>query len=102
MDLPDVGGLGVAVLGKHTHPQIAPILLGPTTRERACRVLEQQLGAVWTAVLESHGFSPAEGWRVTLEGLGLLLEPGMGHGPPDPPSVAPGPVPNGRTPDADQ
>ena len=55
----------------------SPLLLGPTTRERACRVLEQQLGAVWAAVLESHGFDPASGWRVTIEGLGLApAEPG--------------------------
>ena len=53
----------------------SPLLLGPTTRERACRVLEQQLGAVWAAVLESHGFDPASGWRVTIEGLGLAPAP---------------------------
>jgi hypothetical protein len=70
------------VLGSVSTP--APILLGPTTRERACRVLEQQLGAVWAAVLESHGFDPGDGWRLTLEGLGLVPEPGMGHGPPEP------------------
>jgi hypothetical protein len=83
----------VAVLGQHTHPQVAPILLGPTTRERACRVLEQQLGAVWAAVLESHGLDPAAGWRVTLEGLGLE---------PVPAEPATNSALNGRAPDADQ
>jgi hypothetical protein len=53
----------------------APILLGPTTRERACRVLEQQLGAVWAAVLESHGFDPAVGFRLTIKELGLAPGP---------------------------
>ena len=72
-------------------PAPAPILLGPATRERACRVLEQQLGAVWAAVLESHGFDPAAGWRVTLEGL--ALEPGP------PPTLESGELPlDGRTP----
>jgi hypothetical protein len=63
--------------------------LGPSTKERACRVLEQQLGAVWAAVLESHGLDPARGFRVRLEGL----------------SVAPGPPespPNGSVPDAER
>jgi len=77
----------MAVLGQHTHPTVAPILLGPTTRERACRVLEQQLGAVWAAVLESHGLDPAAGFRLTIEGLGLA------PGPPEPAT-------NGRSPDA--
>jgi len=85
----------MAVLGQHTHPQVAPILLGPTTRERACRVLEQQLGAVWAAVLETRGFNPADGWRVTLEGLAVVPEPGARLGAPDA-------TPNGRAPDADQ
>jgi hypothetical protein len=67
----------------------APILLGPVTRERACRVLEHQLGAVWAAVLESHGFDAAQGFRLTIEGLGLA------PGPPEPAT-------NGRTSDADQ
>ena len=92
-----LGGLSVAVLGQHTHPALAPILLGPLTRERACRVLEQQLGAVWAAVLESHGFDPADGWRVSLEGLTVVPEPGLGHGPPEPPQNG---APNGRVPDA--
>jgi len=47
--------------------------VGRQTEERACRVLEQQLGAVWAAVLESHGYDPEAGYRVTL--AGLLVEP---------------------------
>src|SRR5215471_11196932 len=47
--------------------------IGRQTEERACRVLEQQLGAVWAAVLESHGYDPDAGYRVTL--AGLLVEP---------------------------
>jgi hypothetical protein len=47
------------------------IRLGGATRETACRVLEQQLGAVWAAVLESHGYDPAAGFRVVLSGLAL-------------------------------
>jgi hypothetical protein len=69
----------VAVLGQHTHPAVAPIPLGPTTRERACRVLEQQLGAVWVAVLESHGFDLQDGWRITLEGLAVEAGPRAVH-----------------------
>jgi hypothetical protein len=72
-----------------------PIRVGSLTAERACRVLEQQLGAVWAAVLESHGFDPRDGWRVTLEGLAVEREPGMGHGPPEPTS-------NGRNTDAER
>lgn len=49
---------------------MAPIPLGPVTRERAARVLEQQLGAVWAAVLESHGRVPAD-WRVVVGDLAL-------------------------------
>ncbi len=64
-----------------------PIRLGSTTAERACRVLEQQLGAVWAAVLESHGLDPAEGFHVRLEGLSLA------PGPPEYPQ-------NGRPADA--
>jgi hypothetical protein len=66
-----------------------PLRVGSLTAERACRVLEQQLGAVWAAVLESHGLDPAQGFRVTLEGL--AVEPG----PAEPP-------PNGRSPDAER
>jgi hypothetical protein len=40
--------------------------VGPATRERAARVLEQQLGAVWAAVLESHALEPAAGYRVVV------------------------------------
>jgi len=47
--------------------------VGRQTEERACRVLEQQLGAVWAAVLESHGYDPEAGFRVTL--AGLMVEP---------------------------
>jgi hypothetical protein len=47
------------------------IPVGEQTRARACLVLEQQLGAVWTAVLESHGLDPGAGCRVVLEGLAL-------------------------------
>jgi len=47
--------------------------VGRQTEERACRVLEQQLGAVWAAVLESHGYDPDAGYRLTL--AGLLVEP---------------------------
>lgn len=61
----------------HTHATATePIALGPVTRERAARVLEQALATVWAAVLESHGHDPAAsppqaGWEVHLEGLSL-------------------------------
>jgi hypothetical protein len=83
----------VGVVGQHAHPAVSPLVLGPLTRERACRVLEQQLGAVWAAVLESHGLDPGDAWRVSLEGLAVVPEPGMGHGPPESTS-------NGRPADA--
>jgi len=63
--------------------------IGPTTRERAARVLEQHLGAVWAAVLESHGYDPAQGWRLHLPGLDLV-----------PGEAAAAPESNGRPPDA--
>ncbi len=83
MDPEVLGGLDVA-----ERATTLPIRLGSTTAERACRVLEQQLGAVWAAVLESHGLDPADGWRVSLEGLAVV------PGTPEPPV-------NGRTPDAE-
>jgi hypothetical protein len=64
----------------------APIALGPVTRERAARVLEQALATVWAAVLESHGHDPASGWEVYVDGLSLR------------PVAAPAPAANGRPP----
>jgi hypothetical protein len=56
-------------------PEPPPLPLGPATRARACRVLEQHLGAVWAAVLESHGMDPAAGYRLTLEVLAIVPGP---------------------------
>jgi hypothetical protein len=72
---------------------VSPIRLGPLTEERACRVLEQQLGAVWAAVLESHGLAPGGGFHVRLEGLSVA------PGPPEAPEDG---APNGRAPDAER
>jgi hypothetical protein len=84
-----------ALLGRLMAPTTTarpvPIRVGSLTAERACRVLEQQLGAVWAAVLESHGLDPVQGFRVTLEGLTLV--------PADDPGVVPAarePSPDGR------
>ena len=79
----------MGVTAPHAHaPPIPPIALGPVTRERAARVLEQALATVWAAVLESHGHDPAAGWEVHLEGLCLR--------PVAPPP--PAPAANGRPP----
>ena len=57
--------------------------IGRQTEERACRVLEQQLGAVWAAVLESHGYDPAQGYRVVVAGLAVEpAPPNAGEAPP--------------------
>ena len=57
--------------------------VGRQTEERACRVLEQQLGAVWAAVLESHGYDPAQGYRVLVAGLAVEpAPPNAGEPPP--------------------
>ena len=45
--------------------------VGPHTTRLAAKTLEQNLGAVWQAIIESHGHDPAEGWEVRLEGLRL-------------------------------
>ena len=49
-----------------------PIAIGPATRERAARVLEQQLGAVWAGILESHGYDAEAGWRLVVGELSLM------------------------------
>ena len=48
------------------------IAVGPQTRERAARVLEQQLGAVWAGILESHGYDAEAGWRLIVDELTLV------------------------------
>ena len=45
--------------------------VGPHTTRLAAKTLEQSLGAVWQAIIESHGHDPAEGWEVRIEGLRL-------------------------------
>jgi len=71
--------------------------VGRQTEERACRVLEQQLGAVWAAVLESHGYDPAQGYRVAVAGLAVEpAPPNAGEPPPVDgriPAAAVGPQP---------
>ena len=49
------------------------IPVGPATRERAARVLQEALGAVWAGILESHGEEAGAGWRVVV--AELYLEP---------------------------
>ena len=49
------------------------IPVGPATRERAARVLQEALGAVWAGILESHGEEAGAGWRVVV--ADLYLEP---------------------------
>lgn len=75
----------MAVLESRTPPALAPLLLGPATQERVCRVLEQQLGALWMAVLESHGVDLSAGWHVQIEGLAVVPGP-----PPAPPAARSG------------
>lgn len=52
--------------------------VGPHTTRLAAKTLEQSLGAVWQAIIESHGHDPAEGWEVRIEGLRLTRAP-VGH-----------------------
>lgn len=57
-----------------TPPSVAVaerLLFGPLTTAQAVRVLEQQLAAVWAAVLESHGADWKDGWCLKLEDLRL-------------------------------
>jgi hypothetical protein len=56
---------------------------GPLTTAQAIAVLEQQLAAVWAAVLESHGANWQDGWSLKLEDLRLEKV--------GPPSGQPGP-----------
>jgi len=44
---------------------------GPLTTAQAIAVLEQQLAAVWAAVLESHGYDWKDGWALRLEEVRL-------------------------------
>ena len=55
--------------------RVEPIAVGPATRERAARVLEQQLGAVWAGILESHGYDADAGWRLVVGELTLEPRP---------------------------
>ena len=70
----------------------APLLqVGPHTLRLAGRTLEQSLGAVWQAIIETHGYDPAEGWEVQIESIVLLrktpapLEGGVSNGAPPTP-----------------
>jgi hypothetical protein len=71
------------------HQASAPVTLGPVTRERAARVLEQALATVWAAVLESHGHDPASGWEVQV---GTLVLRPVAPPAPGPPAGAPTPA----------
>ena len=68
--------------------QDAPLLqVGPHTLRLAGRTLEQAMGAVWQAIIETHGYDPAEGWEVQIESIVLLrraapLEGGQSNGAP--------------------
>jgi len=55
------------------------LLFGPLTTAQAVQVLEQQLAAVWAAVLESHGYDWRSGWTLKLDDLRLerVLAPGQ-------------------------
>jgi hypothetical protein len=58
--------------------QGANLRVGAETCERAARILEQQLGAVWAAVLETHGYDPALGYRLVVDGLAVAPAPPNG------------------------
>ena len=49
-----------------------PIPAGPATRERAARVLEQALGAVWEGMLECRGHAASPGWKVVVGELWVV------------------------------
>ena len=78
-----------------------PVLpVGPHTLRLAGRTLEQTMGAVWHAIIETHGHDPAEGWEVRVEGIVLLRsaappEGGRVDGAVEPlaPGAAPAPAP---------
>ena len=59
------------------------LLFGPLTTAQAVQVLEQQLAAVWAAVLESHGYDWRSGWALKFDDLRLerVLSP---HAPGQP------------------
>ena len=59
------------------------IAIGPATRERAARVLEQQLGAVWAGILETHGYDAEAGWRLLVGELSLVPQPPETNGAPN-------------------
>lgn len=47
------------------------LLFGPLTTAQAVAVLEQQLAALWAAVLESHGEDWRSGWALKFDDLRL-------------------------------
>lgn len=42
------------------------IVVGPRTRAQLARVLEQRMGAVWLALLETSGVPEGQPWRLVV------------------------------------
>ena len=61
---------GVAPEGP-TGPPTQWIVVGPRTRQQMANVLEQSLGAVWVALLETSGAPAGQDYRLVIEGAHL-------------------------------
>ena len=51
------------------------IVIGPHTRAQMARVLEQQMGAVWVALLETSGAADGAPFRLVVDGAHLEPAP---------------------------
>jgi hypothetical protein len=51
------------------------IVIGPHTRAQMARVLEQQMGAVWVALLETSGAADGASFRLVVDAAHLEPAP---------------------------